>query len=79
MSATVFLIDSELGVLRELLEADRRRLLLEIARTDHRSMRVALRTRESLLQSILQKLEIDQKLGLEPPSPEPSYRVAVTD
>lgn len=56
MGATVFLSAPEVGVLLELLEGDRCRLLLEIAHTDHRSMRQELKARESLLQGILRKL-----------------------
>jgi hypothetical protein len=56
VGATVFLTDAEVGVLLELLEGDRCRLLFEIAHTDHRSMKQDLKGRESLLQAILGKL-----------------------
>ncbi len=79
MGATVFLIDSELAVLHEVLEDHRRRLLLEIAHTDHRSMRDGLKTRESVLQSILQKLQPAPTLSPESQRTATPYPVTVTD
>lgn len=48
--------DSEAELLRELLEADRANLLMEIARTDTRSMREGLKRRVDLLEGILGRL-----------------------
>ena len=39
MTATVALSDAEVKLLKELLQGDMCRLILEIAHTDHRSMR----------------------------------------
>lgn len=50
------LTNLELQVLRELLDADFSKLLLEIARTDHRKMREDLKVKEELLKSIMEKL-----------------------
>jgi hypothetical protein len=52
----VRLDEGEALVLREALEKDRKELLLEIARTDHRELREELRERETLLEGILKKL-----------------------
>ncbi|HZD55069.1 MAG TPA: hypothetical protein VE080_02320 [Candidatus Aquicultoraceae bacterium] len=51
------LSESEAELLRGILEADRATLLLEIARTDRRSMREALKRREDVLKGILERLE----------------------
>ncbi len=53
----ISLSDPEVKLLREVLEGDRCRLLLEIAHTDHRSMREGLKAREEVLQRIIHKLE----------------------
>ncbi|RPJ74175.1 MAG: hypothetical protein EHM24_06575 [Acidobacteria bacterium] len=73
MDATVLLTDAEAGVLFELLEGDRCRLLLEIAHTDHRSMKRELKARESLLQGILGKLVV------QPAAAPPGRAAARTD
>ncbi len=57
MATNISLSDPEVKLLRELLESDRCRLLLEIAHTDHRSMREGLKAREELLQGIIHKLD----------------------
>jgi len=43
-------------VLRELLDADYSRIILEIAKTDTRKMREELKIREELLKGIIGKL-----------------------
>ena len=53
----ISLSDPEVRLLRELLQGDLCRLLMEIAHTDHRSMKEGLKTREELLQGVIQKLE----------------------
>lgn len=50
------LTESEAELLRKILEADRSTLLLEIARTDTRTMRDALKKREEVLEGILHRL-----------------------
>ena len=57
MLMNISLSDSEVKLLRELLEGDRCRLLLEIAHTHHRSMRDGLKAREELLEGVIHKLE----------------------
>ena len=57
MPTNVSLSDSELRLLQELLQGDLCRLLMEIAHTDHRSMKEGLKAREELLQGVIQKLE----------------------
>lgn len=47
---------AEVGVLRELLQGDLARLLLEISHTDHREMRDGLKRREELIDGIVRKL-----------------------
>ncbi len=49
----------ERQLMRDLLEGDRCRLLLEIAHTAHRDMKEGLKAREALMQGILQKLDSD--------------------
>lgn len=50
------LTESEVQFLLDLLNADRKSLLMEIARTDNRAMREGLRSREELLKGILDRL-----------------------
>lgn len=50
------LTESEVQFLLDLLNADRKSLLMEIARTDNRAMREGLRNREELLKGILDRL-----------------------
>ena len=50
------LTNMELQVLRELLDADYSRIILEIAKTDTRKMREELKIREELLKGIIGKL-----------------------
>ena len=57
MLMNISLSDSEVKLLRELLEGDRCRLLLEIAHTHHRSMGDGLKAREELLEGIIHRLE----------------------
>jgi len=57
MVMNISLSDPEVKLLRELLEGDRCRLLLEIAHTDHRSMREGLKAREGMLKGVIHKLE----------------------
>lgn len=52
----LMLTDAEVRVLAEVLETDRKDLLMEIARTDNRTMREGLREREDLLRGILTRL-----------------------
>ena len=56
MTTTISLSEPETKLLQELLQGDRCRLLLEIAHTDHRSMREGLKAREDLLQGVIRKL-----------------------
>jgi hypothetical protein len=56
MVMNISLSDSEVRLLRELLQGDMCRLLLEIAHTDHRSMREGLKAREEVLKGIIQKI-----------------------
>ncbi|MGE5190492.1 MAG: hypothetical protein ACM3NF_10585 [Gemmatimonadota bacterium] len=46
----------ELELLRELLEGDYSRIILEIAKTDTRKMREELKIREELLKGVMEKL-----------------------
>lgn len=48
--------ESEVQLLQDMLHADRKALLMEIARTDNRAMREGLKKREELLKGILQRL-----------------------
>jgi hypothetical protein len=57
MTINVSLSDPEVKLLQELLQGDLCRLILEIAHTDHRSMRDGLKAREEMLKGIAQKLE----------------------
>ena len=57
MVMNISLSDSEVRLLQELLQGDMSRLLLEIAHTDHRSMRDGLKAREEVLNGVIQKLE----------------------
>jgi hypothetical protein len=52
----ITLTASENFVLREALEKAINDMLMEIANTDHRKMREALKEREELLKTILEKL-----------------------
>lgn len=54
------LTDNEVLLLKEILEADRSRLLMEIANTDVRSMRSGLKEREEALRSIVKKITVVQ-------------------
>jgi len=53
----VTLTEAEVKLLQQLLQGDLSRLLLEIAHTDHRSMRDGLKAREEVLRGVMQKLE----------------------
>jgi hypothetical protein len=50
------LTEPEVQLLLDMLHADRKALLMEIARTDNRAMREGLKRREELLKGILQRL-----------------------
>ena len=50
------LTESEVQLLLDMLHADRKALLMEIARTDSRAMREGLKRREELLKGILNRL-----------------------
>ncbi len=50
------LTNMELQVLRDLLDADYSRIILEIAKTDTRKMREELKVREELLRGVMEKL-----------------------
>ena len=52
----LILTESEAELLRGMLDADRKTLLMEIARTDNRTMREGLKGREELLKGILNQL-----------------------
>jgi len=52
----LILTESEVQLLLDMLHADRKTLLMEIARTDNRAMREGLKKREELLKGILQRL-----------------------
>ena len=52
------LTESEVQLLTDMLQADRKALLMEIARTDNRAMREGLKSREELLKGILDRLGI---------------------
>ncbi|MGE5849619.1 MAG: hypothetical protein ACM362_05795 [Candidatus Methylomirabilota bacterium] len=58
MVTNIALSDSEVRLLQELLQGDMSRLLLEIAHTDHRSMKHGLKEREEVLRHVIQKLEV---------------------
>jgi hypothetical protein len=57
MVMNISLSDDEVGLLQQLLQGDLCRLLMEIAHTDHRSMREGLKAREEVLKGVIQKLE----------------------
>lgn len=57
MVMNIPLSDSEVKLLQELLQGDMSRLLLEIAHTDHRSMKDGLKSHVELLKGVIQKLE----------------------
>jgi hypothetical protein len=57
MPINISLNDPEVKLLQELLQGDLCRLILEIAHTDHRSMRDGLKAREEMLKGIARKLE----------------------
>jgi hypothetical protein len=57
MVMNISLSDPEVSLLKELLQGDACRLLLEIAHTDHRHMREGLKAREELLKGVIRKLE----------------------
>jgi hypothetical protein len=59
MVMNIALSDSEVRLLQELLQGDMSRLLLEIAHTDHRSMREGLKSRQEVLGGVIQKLEAE--------------------
>lgn len=50
------LTEAEAELIRSMLDADRKALLMEIARTDNRAMREGLKEREGLLTGILDRL-----------------------
>jgi hypothetical protein len=52
------LTNTEVELLREILEADLSKLLMEIANTDIRSMRKGLKEREEVLRGIVGKLPV---------------------
>ena len=52
----LMLTESEVELLQGMLDADRKALLMEIARTDNRAMREGLKEREELLKGILDRL-----------------------
>lgn len=58
MPMELVLTDKEVLLLREILEADLSKLLMEIANTDVRSMRKGLKEREEALRSIAEKLAV---------------------
>ncbi len=53
------LTNMELQVLRDLLDADYSRIILEIAKTDTRKMREELKVREELLRGVMEKLGME--------------------
>lgn len=58
MVMNIALDDPEVRLLQELLQGDMSRLLLEIAHTDHRSMKQGLKAREEVLRHVIQKLQV---------------------
>ena len=52
------LAGEELTVLRELLESERLRLLVEVRHTDHRAFRDELRHRLEIVEHLLEEIEI---------------------
>jgi len=59
----ITLTASEIFVLREALEKAINDMLMEIANTDHRKMREALKEREEILKTILEKLPAEVSTG----------------
>jgi hypothetical protein len=57
MATAISLSEAEVRLLQQLLQGEQCRLILEIAHTDHRSMREGLKAREELLKGVIQKLE----------------------
>lgn len=60
LAVELTLTDKEILLLKEILEADLSKLLMEIANTDVRSMRKGLKEREASLRSIVEKLPISK-------------------
>jgi hypothetical protein len=60
MPTSLVLNDFEARLLQEILKGDLRRLLSEIAHTDHRGMKAGLKAREVLLQGILRQLNAEE-------------------
>ena len=58
MPMELTLTNTEVQLLREILEADLSKLLMEIANTDIRSMRKGLKEREEVLRGIVGKLPV---------------------
>ena len=58
MPMELTLTNNEAELLKEILEADLSKLLMEIANTDIRSMRKGLKEREETLRAIVGKLPI---------------------
>jgi hypothetical protein len=54
------LTTAERELLLEILEQHHRELFREIARTDHREFKSVLKNKETLLESVINKLEIMQ-------------------
>lgn len=59
----ITLTSPEIFVLREALEKAINDMLMEIANTDHRKMREALKEREEILKTILEKLPAEVSTG----------------
>lgn len=57
-SLELMLNNEERNLMFEILEEHQRMLLLEIANTDHRDFKVALRKKERLLESLLDRLAV---------------------
>jgi hypothetical protein len=57
-SFALTLNDQERNLVFEILEEHQRMLLLEIAKTDHHDFKVALREKERLLESLLDRLAV---------------------
>ncbi len=53
------LTKEEIQLLTQLLSSDMTRLILEIAHTDNRAFRTALKAREELLKGIIEKLQVE--------------------
>ena len=61
MVTNVSLTDAETKLLQELLQGDLSRLLMEIAHTDHRSMRDGLKAREETLKGIAVTVQVNTR------------------